>query len=229
MARTVNDKEHAERRREILDAAQRMIYAKGYEAMSVQDLLDELGISKGAFYHYFASKQALLEAFVARMTEEGVRQVAPYVDDPELGALAKFQKVMAVGMAWKTGQRDLLMGLMRSWYGDENLKVRLRANELGRKALTPLIARIVAQGVAEGAFDTPDPERAAEMFLVMGSALSETIVTEVLLSQAPAAERLERTLSTAAAYEGFYERILGVPAGTIRLVDPELMGKWTAG
>jgi AcrR family transcriptional regulator len=229
MARTVNDKEHAERRREILDAAQRMIYTRGYEAMSVQDLLDELGISKGAFYHYYDSKQALLEAFVVRLTEEGVRQIAPYVDDPGLGALAKFQKVMAVGMEWKTGQRDMLMGLMRSWYGEENLKVRLRANELGRKALSPLIARIVGQGVAEGVFDTPDPARAAEMFLVMGFALSETIVTEMLLSGAPPAERLERVLSAAAAFAGFYERILGAPAGSIRLIDPELMGKWTAG
>jgi TetR/AcrR family transcriptional regulator, transcriptional repressor for nem operon len=227
MARSVNDREHAERRKEILDAAQRMIYAKGYEAMSIQDLLDELGISKGAFYHYYGSKQALLEAFVVRLTEEGVRQIAPYVEDPELGALVKFQKVMAVGMEWKTGQRDMLLSLMRSWYGDENLKVRLRANALGQTSLSPLIARIVRQGVEEGVFQTPDPERAAEMFMVMGFALSETIVTEMLRTPAPGAERLERILATAKAYEDFYERILGAPAGSIRLVDPDLMRKWT--
>jgi len=195
MARAVNEKENAERRREILDAAQRMIYSKGYEAMSVQDLLDALKISKGAFYHYYGSKQALLEA-------------------------------------WKTGQRDMLLSLMRSWYGEENLRVRLRANEMGRRAVSPLIARIVRQGVAEGVFDTPDTERAADMFMVLGFALSEAIVTELLLTpvQGPGdgAARLERVLSAAAAYAGFYERILGAPAGSIRLIDPELMRKWTA-
>ncbi len=232
MARAVNEKENAERRREILDAAQRMIYSKGYEAMSVQDLLDALKISKGAFYHYYGSKQALLEAFVERLTEEGVRQIAPHVDDPRLGALEKFQKVMSVGMEWKTGQRDMLLSLMRSWYGEENLRVRLRANEMGRRAVSPLIARIVRQGVAEGVFDTPDTERAADMFMVLGFALSEAIVTELLLTpvQGPGdgAARLERVLSAAAAYAGFYERILGAPAGSIRLIDPELMRKWTA-
>ena len=51
MARTV--KAHAVRRNEILDVAQRLIYTKGYEQMTIQDILDGLQISKGAFYHYF--------------------------------------------------------------------------------------------------------------------------------------------------------------------------------
>ena len=53
---------HAVRRDEFVDAAQRLIQSPGYEQMSVQDVLDELGASKGAFYHYFDSKEALLEA-----------------------------------------------------------------------------------------------------------------------------------------------------------------------
>ena len=54
MVRTI--KEPSERRNDILDAARRLIYTKGYEQMTIQDILDELGISKGAFYHYFDSK-----------------------------------------------------------------------------------------------------------------------------------------------------------------------------
>ena len=61
MARSVNEKEYAVKRNEILDVAQRFVYTRGYEQMSIQDILDELHISKGAFYHYFDSKQALLE------------------------------------------------------------------------------------------------------------------------------------------------------------------------
>jgi len=62
MARVIKEQEHAERRNEILDVAQKLVYTRGYEQMSIQDILDALGISKGAFYHYFDSKQALLEA-----------------------------------------------------------------------------------------------------------------------------------------------------------------------
>lgn len=62
MARTVNVVEQAARRDAILDAAQHRILAKGYERLTIQDILDDLEISKGAFYHYFESKLAVVGA-----------------------------------------------------------------------------------------------------------------------------------------------------------------------
>lgn len=228
MARTVNEPEYAERRNRILDAASGLIQTKGYEAMSVQDVLDAVGMSKGAFYHYFRSKGDLLEAFVERMTVEGLRQIEPVADDPALPAIERFRRVAAVGMAWKTERKDMLLAFMRSWYGDENLRVRQKANEAGRRLMSPLLERLVRQGVAEGVFDAPDPARAAEMFLVLGFALSEAIVKE-LLPAPPAPGALERILALADSYGRIYERILGAPAGSIRLLDPGLMERWLAG
>ena len=54
MARTV--KEPDVRRNEILDVAQQFFYTKGYEQTSVHDIIDQIGIAKGTFYHYFGSK-----------------------------------------------------------------------------------------------------------------------------------------------------------------------------
>ena len=67
MARKVNEQEYAEKRNEILEAAQRLVFTKGYERMTIQDLQAELKISSGAFYHYFGSKPAVLEALAERM------------------------------------------------------------------------------------------------------------------------------------------------------------------
>ena len=50
----------------ILDAAERLFLEKGYEGTSVQDILDALGMSKGGFYHYFDSKEAVLRAVSER-------------------------------------------------------------------------------------------------------------------------------------------------------------------
>ena len=58
MPRTVNQQENTAKRNEILDAAQRLVYNKGYERMTIQDILADVQISSGAFYHYFASKEA---------------------------------------------------------------------------------------------------------------------------------------------------------------------------
>ncbi|TME77617.1 MAG: helix-turn-helix transcriptional regulator [Chloroflexi bacterium] len=89
VARTVNATLRTVRRDAFLDVAQRLVQAKGYEAMSIQDVLDELEASKGAFYHYFDSKQALLEAVVERFADVAIAELAPVLSDPKLPALRK--------------------------------------------------------------------------------------------------------------------------------------------
>src|SRR4030095_12051657 len=101
MARTVNEKEYALKRNQILDATQRLIYAKGYEQMAIQDILDELQISKGAFYHYFDSKPTLREALIERVGQEALQLLIPIVEDSQLGALEKLQCYIDTAMRWK--------------------------------------------------------------------------------------------------------------------------------
>lgn len=61
MARTVNEQEYASKRNDILNTARQLIFTKGYEQMTIQDMLNELKISSGAFYHHFDSKPAVLK------------------------------------------------------------------------------------------------------------------------------------------------------------------------
>src|SRR5438270_3185053 len=96
MPRIVKEEEYAGKRNAILDVAQRLVYSKGYEQMTIQDMLDQLQISKGAFYHYFDSKQALLEALIERTKGEVEQLLIPIVHDPHLPALDKLQRVFAI-------------------------------------------------------------------------------------------------------------------------------------
>ncbi len=82
MARTVKKEDHSGKKNEILDAAQKLIYTVGYQQMTIQGILDEVNISKGAFYHYFDSKQNLLEILIDRMMDDGERLLALIVDEP---------------------------------------------------------------------------------------------------------------------------------------------------
>ena len=95
MARTVNATLRTVRRDAFLDVAQRLVQAKGYEAMSIQDVLDELEASKGAFYHYFDSKQALLEAVVEHFAEVAIADLAPVLNNPNLPALRKLERKLS--------------------------------------------------------------------------------------------------------------------------------------
>lgn len=57
------------KRQEILAAAEGLFLAKGYDATSVQDVLDVLHMSKGGFYHHFATKEDVLKTLVAQHAE----------------------------------------------------------------------------------------------------------------------------------------------------------------
>src|SRR5260370_3815324 len=111
MARTVNPTLHTVRRDAFLDVAQRLVQTKGYEAMSIQDVLDELEASKGAFYHYFDSKQALLEAVVERFTHAAMASLAPDLNSPHLPPPRKLEKVFAGIASLKAEQKELMLAI----------------------------------------------------------------------------------------------------------------------
>src|ERR1700694_2326094 len=124
MPRTVNPALYTIRREAFLDVAQRLVQTKGYEAMSVQDVLNELEASKGAFYHYFDSKQALLEAIVERFADGALATLAPVLHDPKLPALTKLEEVFAGIAGWKAEQKELVLGIIEVWNSDSNAIVR---------------------------------------------------------------------------------------------------------
>ncbi|HLI20707.1 MAG TPA: helix-turn-helix domain-containing protein, partial [Stellaceae bacterium] len=70
----------------LLDAAMHLIRAQGYSATTVDDICREAKLTKGAFFHYFASKEDLAIAAAAHFaaTAEGLFAAAPYrrLEDP---------------------------------------------------------------------------------------------------------------------------------------------------
>ena len=215
----------AERRNEILSAAQHLMIIKGFEQMTIQDLLDELHISKGAFYHYFASKQALLDALIEHYLEQAAQIILPIVEDPNLPALEKFERIFSVVGRWKLEQKPFMLALLRGWYMDENALVRQRQTAASLQAIGPLISCIAGQGVREGVFDTPYPGQIGEITLALMTGLGEALANLLLEPELPpdAAQRLENTV---AAYTDTIERALGAKPGSLQIYDPQILLQW---
>jgi len=228
MARVIKEQEHAERRNEILDVAQKLVYTRGYEQMSIQDILDALGISKGAFYHYFDSKQALLEALIERMMEEVIQALDPIVRDPKLPALAKLQHYFDTAAWWKSARKPMMLELMRIWYDDHNALVRQKAFSAAVKRVAPLLGEIIRQGVQQGTLTTPYPEQAGEILLTTFQSLGDAFLAPLLLSATPAPDSLSRAEQAIAAYTDALERILGAPTDSLRLIEPGALKEWVA-
>lgn len=225
MARTVNAAAHAVRRDAFVDVAQRLIQAKGYEQMSVQDVLDELDASRGAFYHYFGSKADLLEAVVERMVEAATAALAPIVANPDLSAVEKLEGVFAGLARWKGERTELMLALLRVWRSDENAIVREKVRRGIVIHLAPPLTAIVEQGKAEGLFTATSPDQAARVLVSLIQSANEAAVELFFARQADAIrfEDVERTLE---AYQEAYERILGLPAGSLTIGDPTTLHQW---
>jgi AcrR family transcriptional regulator len=161
MARMLKPTAHAARRDAFVDAAKRLIRSRGYEQMSVQNVLDDLGASRGAFYHYFDSKVALLEAVVERMVDESVAGLQPLLADTNLCAIDKLRGLFAGVARFKAADRELVCGLTRTWLSDDNALARDKLRRLTVERLTPVLAVIVRQGQREGSFVPASPAATA--------------------------------------------------------------------
>jgi AcrR family transcriptional regulator len=225
MARTVNEKDYAVKRNQILDATQRLIYTKGYEQMAIQDILDALQISKGAFYHYFDSKPALLEALIERMQQEALRLLTPIVRDPHLPALAKLQRYFDAAVQWKTARKTFMIELVRIWYADHNAIVRQKMWAMLSKNAMPLVIEILQQGIREGVFTIPFPDQIGAIFLSFIQGIGDGFA-ELLLSPEPYGDELQRAERLVTAYNDVLERVLGAPAGSVHLMDAESLRAW---
>jgi AcrR family transcriptional regulator len=74
MTRRTQPERRAATRAAILGAARDLFAERGYHGASLDTILDQAGSSKGAFYHHFADKAAVLEALLTEFEEEGIRR-----------------------------------------------------------------------------------------------------------------------------------------------------------
>ena len=180
----------SDKRTQILEAAVKVFARKGYHAARVGDIAEEAGVAHGLLYHYFASKESVLEA-VFRETWDDLLGAMRTVEASDVPAREQLRQVAAI--------------LLRSWRRDPDL-VRVlvrevaRSPDLGRRveAISEAFAaieRIVRRGQEDGTFrDELDARLASWIFY---GALEE-ILTGWVLGQLPDGDddvaRAERTV-----------------------------------
>lgn len=205
--------------------AQRLVQTKGYEAMSIQDVLNELEASKGAFYHYFDSKQALLEAVVERFADSAIADLAPVLNDPNLPALRKLERFLAGIARRKAEHKDLMLGIIEVWNSDGNAIVREKLRRLTVSRMIPLLAAVIKQGSNEGVFRTASPDETATVFVSLMLGFQE-LANEYFIARQVGAITFEVVQRSVASFTEAFERILGIPKGSLTLTDEATLHFW---
>jgi TetR/AcrR family fatty acid metabolism transcriptional regulator len=138
-----------DKRRMILDAAVRVFARQGFHACRVSDIADEAGVAYGLVYHYFASKDEILDTlFLERW--DVMLQTIRQVDSEQLPARAKLHAIASFIVDSYRHDPDLMKVII--------VEVTRAANSFGQTHLAQirqayeLIAQIVTVAQAEGAF-----------------------------------------------------------------------------
>jgi TetR/AcrR family fatty acid metabolism transcriptional regulator len=135
----------SERQRQILEAAVRVFARNGYHTSRVADVAAEAGVAHGLVYHYFSSKEALLEA-VFRETWEGLLEALRRVEASGEPAREQLRQTAAIVLRTWRRDPDLIRVLVREVARSPQLQAQ--ADDVGE--VLGVIERIVERGQQAG-------------------------------------------------------------------------------
>ena len=139
----------------ILDTASALFFQKGYDKTTLQDIIDATKLSKGAIYHHFASKEAILIAVVDRMGEFNSTVLAQVRDRKGLTGAEKLREMFRTSMTLSFQGKILHM----LPFLIENPKfMALQMQSILGEAAPDYILPILREGIADGSIQAEHPE-----------------------------------------------------------------------
>ena len=151
----------------ILDVAFRLFMEKGYEHTSIQDIINHLGgLSKGAIYHHFKSKEDILVAVIERMTAESNQMLAVIRDRTDLSGQEKLKTIFKQSIQ-RPVQNDIFT-VAPDFHNNPRLMFGLLQDTI-EEAAPDYILPIIEQGIADGSIQTEYPKQLAELILLVAN------------------------------------------------------------
>lgn len=149
----------------ILDVAQRLFLEKGYDHTTIQDIVDHLdGLSKGAVYHHFRSKEEIMDAVGDRMFSENnpFEKVRVRTD---LNGLEKLREAIRVNQSDEERTNMTLQSIPLT----RNPKLLAEMVESNRRVLTPYYLELLEEGNKDGSLHTEYAREISELLPLLTS------------------------------------------------------------
>jgi AcrR family transcriptional regulator len=219
------------RKQEFLDTALDLFYEKGYENTTINDIIDKVGLSKGAFYHYFNSKEEVLETIARQYVEKKLNIVEKVVKEENLNALEKLNKIIADMLDFKLQYSEIRWKIFKIITRNNNIKLENEIMDNFLELAQPLYEKLMKQGVSEGVFNIDYPEEAAELYVhltkifkkmtsgVVANFNCDLDDMEALKKEIKEPENIKALKRKYAFYQDTLERIFGTGRGYVKLVD----------
>ncbi|ABW18304.1 TetR/AcrR family transcriptional regulator [Alkaliphilus oremlandii] len=205
-------KEYDERKKEILDTAERLFRIKGYDKCTIMDIIKEVGIAKGTFYHYFKSKEEVLDAIVLRYVDIVRNNAEEILLIENINPVEKLMRAFMAMQVTNQIDKDLLDNMHRV----ENALLHQKALNQLVTTMTPILVKVIEEGIEEKVWSCKYPLEYMQIFLVASLTLTDEGIFEL---------DSDSQMSVMAAMISMLEKMLNVPEDCFMKLFIENFGK----
>lgn len=195
-------KEAEERRNEILDAADELFGQKGFDGTSTNDILEKVRIARGTLYYHFKSKEDIMDALIERYNVRLLSAAQEIAADKNIPVNERITRVvMALNISGGGGKE-----IMEHIHRPQNALMHQKIQKVIISGVTPILARIICEGIEQGLFSTPFPYECMEMVVTYANTVFDNDMGE--MTDEELASRIQ-------AFVFNVERLLGAESGSL--------------
>jgi AcrR family transcriptional regulator len=214
----VISKEAEVRKKEIIQAAMELFREKGYGKTTIADINKRVGVTKGAFYYHFSSKEDLLEQVAAGLSEKTIAITREICALPGLNAVEKMNAVTEKVYAHRIKNIKEYTEVYTFTRGENNLILGKRIWERVFNAVKDSYVTLLHQGIGEGLFTIDFPEEVYEVIMIVSDFYRKTLAALFFQSRDLPGNK-EIMKRKAAFLQKTMENLLGVQTGSLRVAE----------
>jgi AcrR family transcriptional regulator len=202
MARIAKDPEI--RKNELLDAAEELFRQKGYDAVSVSEIVRKVSVSQGTFYYHFKSKEDMVEVLADRFIHTFMVIVDDIIEDPSIDPLKKIEEILKRIIKYNV-EKGYLVELV---HREKNAILHQKLTIKSFLIFAPKVQELLDIGVDSGFFTILYTRETAEMLVLMVAYLQELDV--FITDKSMFGVKMK-------AIANMMERMLGIKQGSINI------------
>lgn len=149
----------------IICISAKLFVTKGYDKTSMQDIIDVLGMSRGAVFYHFSSKEDIFNAVMEKQFERVIKTVNLWLD--QMNGLTAKEKLRGILKRNLTDEKVMKESnhIITGAIGNPHLMLAVTQNNV--KKLAPILANILREGIEDKSITTEFPDECAEVFLLL--------------------------------------------------------------
>jgi AcrR family transcriptional regulator len=159
------DKQKAETFIDIMRSAEELFMRQGYEKTSMQQIAGHCGLTKGALYHHFNSKESLLERMCADHYQVLVNAARPVVEDSTLSCFGRIRKIIDLVRDMGMTNVSFVSEYLKFRKDESSVMLKERLRKYDKKIYTDLIGPLLGEAKEKGECDFVSRAEVLAMFI----------------------------------------------------------------